>query len=56
MNRLRCSHSGNPFGPVDFDVDWHLQPIYDLLANGVNTQVILVKDSGEQVTYELAPT
>lgn len=37
----------------EWPVDRHLQPIADLLANGVNVRVTLTKADGEVYHYEL---
>jgi hypothetical protein len=53
---LKCTMTGAGLGDgtVKLPVSVYLQDIYSLLRNGVNTQVILVKEDGRRVTYELA--
>lgn len=52
--RLVCT-ADYGFGPSIYPVTVHTRPIFDLLKNGVNTEVILVKRAGGiAYTYRLA--
>ena len=39
---------------MDWPVDRHLQPVYDLLANEANASVTLTKPDGRRFVYTLA--
>ena len=52
MRKLRATTPNGWY--LDLEVDVYTRPIFDLLENGVNTQVILIKHGdGEQFIYEL---
>lgn len=53
---LRCvtqDRSGHKLMDMNMYVSDHLRGIYDLLANGINQKVVLVKDDGKRFTYTL---